>query len=83
MMDARTVVTALADPTRAEILTLVTARPLSLSQIARATNKNVSSVFAAVAKLTTAGLVTTRRKGRTRLVRSRYAKIDLVFHDLR
>jgi len=81
-MDPRTVITALSNPIRADILMLVSRRPMSLSQIAQATNINVSSVFSAVAKLKNAGLVTTSRKGHKRLVRSRYSKIDLVFQDL-
>jgi DNA-binding transcriptional ArsR family regulator len=81
-MDALTVMTALSNPTRADILALVSRRPMSLSQLAAATNMNVSSVFAAVSKLQTAGLVTKRRLGRKCLVRSRYSKIDLLFLDL-
>ena len=81
-MDARTVITALSNPTRTDILALVSRRPMSLSQLAAATNISVSSVFAAVSKLQTAGLVTKRRRGRKCLVRSRYSKIDLLFRDL-
>jgi len=81
-MDARTVITALSNPTRADILVLVTERSMNLSQLAAATNINISSVFSAVSKLQIAGLVTKRRRGRQCFVRSRYAKIDLLFRDL-
>ncbi len=47
-MDARTVIAALSSPTRTDILALVSERPMSLSQLAAATNINVSSVFVAV-----------------------------------
>ena len=76
------VITALSSPTRAEILVLVSRKAMSLSQIAQATNINVSSVYVAVSKLMSAGLVTKKRRGRQCLVRSRYSKIDLVFHNL-
>ena len=80
-MDPRSVIAALCSPTRTDILALVSERPMSLSQIAEATNINVSSVFVAVSKLQMAGLVTKRRRGRQCFVRSRYARIDLLFRE--
>lgn len=81
-MDPHSVINALSNSTRADILALVSRRPMNLSQLAQATSINISSVFSAVSKLMAAGLVTKKRRGRQCLVRSRYSKIDLLLRDL-
>ena len=76
-MNIQLVLTALTSRTRARILGLVSLRPMSLSELARAIGLGVPSVFVAVSILEQAGLVATKRKGRRRIVRSKFKKIDL------
>lgn len=81
-MDFQMVVSALGCRTRADILRMVTVRPQNLTELAHALHLGVPSIYAAVTKLESAGLVVSRRRGRQRLVRSRYRKIDLLFRDM-
>ena len=78
-METQEVIRALASPTRAHILGLVVDHPKSLSELAAALGKGVSCVYAAVQILERAELVVTKRRGRKRLVRCRFRKIDIQF----
>ena len=82
-MDTQLIVGALRDRTRADILALVSRRPMCLTEIAKSTNRGVSSTYVAVGILERAGLVRSQRKGGKRIIRSKFAKIDLLFHDMR
>lgn len=82
-MDTQLVVGALRGRTRADILALVSRRPLSLTEIAKLTHRGVSSTYVAVRILERAGLVRSQKKRGKRIVRSKFAKIDLIFHDMR
>jgi len=79
VVETQAVIRALSSPTRAHILGLVVDRARSLSELAAALDVGVSCVYAAVQILEQAQLVVTQRRGRKRLVRSRFRKIDIQF----
>lgn len=78
VMDAKTVIEALANPTRAHIFQLVSLEPMHLTQIAAAVGRGVPSVYSAIEHLEAAGLVQSHRRGRQRIVRSLVSKIELL-----
>ena len=82
-MDTQLVVGALRGRTRANILALVSRKPMTLTEIANSTHRGVSSTYVAVGILERAGLVQSKKRRGKRIIRSRFAKIDLVFQDLR
>jgi DNA-binding transcriptional ArsR family regulator len=68
---AVTAFSMLAEPTRLQLLWLVSAEELDVSSLAGRLDTNVSVVSAHLAKLRLAGLVDTRRAGRHVLYRAR------------
>ena len=79
VVEAALVLSALSQITRRKILALVTDQPRSLSDLARACGQTVPGILVHVRLLERAELVASKRKGKRRIVRSRYKKIDLVY----
>jgi len=69
---------ALADRTRRDILTVAASAPASVSALARRFPMSVTAVQKHVAVLEDAGLVTTHRRGRERLVQPDPAGLERV-----
>jgi DNA-binding transcriptional ArsR family regulator len=67
---------AIADPTRREILERLSAGPATLSDLRRPLDMSLPGVLKHVRVLESAGLVTTARRGRTRVCRLGPDRLD-------
>lgn len=78
MQSRRDVFQAIADPTRREIINLISREPLNLNSIAENFNVSRPAISQHIKILTECGLLTIRKQGRERYCQAKLEKLEEV-----